>query len=384
VFGGTHPRTTTRALRLGLAATGVSALLAAFAGSASAEDPAEGTGAATAQAVTATPHAGDTIGTLFGAGADSGGAEVDRITLTVDGAAEDVTTYCIDLRTNLQAEKTYTEGNWDTANPGSDMPHILWVLEHSVPNTAVADVLSAAKATVPGDEARREEVVYVATQGAVWHFSDRFELDKGRHGSDLTDAEFAGVVAVYDYLTGPANTGMGEPAPTLAITPESASGTVGRRIGPFTVSTTARSVALSSPEGARIVGEDGAPLDKAGNGQRFSVVLDRAGTATVEARGSGVVPAGRIFVLDGNPDGGQKLVLAQPSTVEVAARVTVEARAATPSTPTPTASASPTPQPRSLANTGASPWPKVGIAAVLLLVGTGLLVVTRRRRRSAA
>lgn len=378
MFGGTHPRTT-RALRLGIAAMGVSALLATFTGTASADDPADNPGGATTQAVTATPST-DGAPTLFAK--DGTPMGVGKITLTTD-SGDKLRAFCIDLHTPIQVGETYVEGDWDTANPQSDMRHILWVLDHSIPNVSVDDLLAAAHTDLArGDDDHVDDIVYMATQAAVWHFSDGFEPSRTKRvKKEVTPADFTALLSIYDYLTGPTNTGMTEPAPTLSITPESLSGEVGKAIGPFTVHTTAESIALSSPEGAKIVDENGDPVTSTTNGKTFSVVLDKPGKATVQATGSATLPEGRIFVYQKAPDERQKLVLAQPSKTEVKATVTVEATQVAATSPAPTPTASPKPQPRpALANTGASPWPKVGIAVALLAVGTGLVLLARRRR----
>lgn len=389
MFGGTHPRTARRALRTGLAVLGVSAALAGQSGLAYADpgSPTVGGSDVTAKAdqVTGVPsttpggHVVDTAGKSH---------TVSRIKLTL-GTGGTVDAYCIDIKTNLQTGKDYIEGDWEKANPGSDMPHILWVLDHSFPNVKNPnDVLTAAGATLP--VANADRVVYLATQAAVWHFSDKFQLGDGR--GDLTETQSAAMHKVYKYLTGDNNTGMAEPAPSLEITPESLEGEVGKPIGPFEVKTTAETITLTGSEGAKLVDAAGKPVTSAANGDKFSVVLDKPGEATVDATGSGTVPIGRVFVFKQAADKGQKLVIASPSKVEVAAKVSVKATVAPSPTPTatpsasaaPSPSASPSPQPRpALANTGASPWSKIGIGVALVALGTALTVFTRRRRSAA-
>lgn len=378
MFGGHHPRTTRRALRAGIAALGTGIILAGYTGVAAADDGAPG-GTTQADAVTGLPSA-HSVGTIFGD--DGKSVFVAKFDLVLS-TGQSTVTYCIDLHHELANGKTYVEGNWDKANPGSDMPRILWVLDHSGPLLPAADVLSAAGA--PTSEAvsdRDDDIVYMATQAAVWHFSDQFALGTGVPtfgGQDKVTAtgdQAEAIQDVYAYLTGSKNTGEAEPAPALSVTPDSLSGQVGKAIGPFTVNTTAKTVTLTASSGATVVDSAGKPVDAATNGDTFSVMLDKAGTATVDAKGSGTVPAGRIFVFQKSPDTAQKLVVAAPTPVQVSARVSVTAAAVSPT-------ASPSPRPRPvLASTGASPWPKVALGVLLLAVGVGLTLLARKRRTS--
>lgn len=381
MFGGNHTRTTTRrALRMGMATLGAGVILAGYSGIAVAA-PAGNTSSGPSNAVTGTPvpHSvgaipdGDDNGNLIA-------VSRFKLTLTTD-PNNPVITYCIDLHHDLANGKTYVEGDWSKANPQSDMPHILWVLDHSGPLLDGTDVLAAAGAPTGID--RADDIVYMATQAAVWHFSDTFhmggqELKFGGNGhrTDGTAKQNAALQKVYAYLTGPDNTGESEPAPALSITPDSLSGQVDKAIGPFTVKTTAKTIALTASDGAKLVDGNGKPVTSVANGDAFSVVLDKAGTATVDAKGSATVPVGRIFVFQDKPDQAQKLVVATPSTLPVSAKVTVTA-----STVAATPSPSPSPQARApLANTGATPWPKVAIGVLLLALGTGLTLLARRRR----
>lgn len=380
MFGGFHPRTTRRALRLGVAALGTGVVLASYAGVAVA-DPGTTQGTGTQPAtVTGVPTA-HSVGTIF----DDHDQSVDVSLFDLDlNTGQTVVTFCIDLNHPLAEGKTYVEGNWDKANPGSDMPHILWVLDHSGPLLKADDVLSAAGAPAISDDQRASDIVYMATQAAVWHFSDGFDLGTktptfgGQNPVPATNDEATAIQKVYAYLTGSTNTGMSEPAPALSITPDSLSGQVGKAIGPFTVKTTAQTITLTASNGAKLVDAKGNPVDKAGNDDQFSVLLDKAGKATVDAKGSGTVPVGRIFVFQDSPNTKQKLVVATPATLPVSASVTVTASEVA-ATPSPTATPSPRPAPV-LASTGASPWPKIGLAALLLVVGTGMVLLTRKRR----
>ncbi|HEX5495198.1 MAG TPA: thioester domain-containing protein, partial [Mycobacteriales bacterium] len=315
MFGGHHPRTTRRALRAGIAALGTGMILAAYTGVAAADDSTS-SGTPQADAVTGVPSA-HSVGTIFDD--NNKPVFVSKFDLVLS-TNQTTVTYCIDLHHELANGKTYVEGNWDKANPGSDMPHILWALDHSGPLLPAADVLAAAGA--PTSDAvtdRDDDIVYMATQAAVWHFSDQFNLGTGvptfggQNKVTATADQAEALQDVYAYLTGSKNTGETEPGPALSVTPDSLSGQVGKAIGPFTVKTTAKTVTLTASSGATVVDGNGKPVDTAANGDTFSVLLDKAGKATVDAKGSGTVPAGRIFVFQASPDTAQKLVVASPS-----------------------------------------------------------------------
>lgn len=310
-------------------------------------------------------------------------------------------TYCIDLTHELDTSHgAYVESEWANTGIGTaNLGRILWVLAHSQPNVDDADVLAAAGVT--GLAARQGDVVYAATQAAIWHFSDRFVLgdwDGSTSGNRFNSTQYAAVQKVYEYLTNDANTGQ-QGSPTLTVAPTTLTGPAGELVGPFTVSTTAASVTLAISGGGQVLGADkSTEITTIANGGQFWIRLGDSGTSTVTATGKGFVAVGRAFIraadlkTDNGKDAAQKLILAElkPEEVTATATGTVVVPTASP-TPTPTASptvtvppspeVSPAGSTQGLANTGASPLPKLIIAAVLLVLGVAMTVLARRRRQ---
>jgi TQXA domain-containing protein/LPXTG-motif cell wall-anchored protein len=282
------------------------------------------------------------------------------ITLTIDGKA--VEAYCIDLKHPLKRD-TYQETAWKTSSV-KNLDKVQWLLVHSVPNVAAADVLKAANVERPAGVSDRqlENLVYAATQGAIWHFSDGLEVgESDRPG-------YATVKAVYDYLVANARS-ESEPAPTLSITPATATAQVGAKLGPYTVKSSAP--ATVTVTGGTLVDANGAKVTgPIANGGQFWVTGDTAGKVTVDATADGKVPIGRVFTFGPKPNDHQKIILAGQAKTTVTAQATGSF--------TPKAPAAPAvPQ---LPLTGSS---AVGaaIAGALLLVGGGVLLMVLRRRR---
>jgi len=323
------------------------------------------------------------------------GSPTGRIFITFapgsqDSARTPVLTYCIDLGHELGSpDAPYTEVPFQqTGLSDQARGKVLWILAHSKPNVPDADVLRIAGVTGVAT-ADAGFIVYSATQAAIWHFSDSFNLTANMAGKlhAFTDAQYGAVTKLYDFLIANATTQNG--APTLTITPPSAQGLVGDVLGPFTVTTSAPEITLQASDGAMLLGADKTtPVSAVANGGTFFVKPSAAGTATVTGTGTGSVAVGRAFVVlpqtqvrpatapESTP---QKLLLANltPKQVSVTVKVTASTPTPTPTTPTPT------PTSPALAATGASPMPKVGLALVLLLAGTGLTLVARRRRRGS-
>jgi TQXA domain-containing protein len=285
-----------------------------------------------------------------------------RITLAI-GNGEPADAYCIDLEHTLKRD-LYQETAWK-ASTVQNLDKVQWILVHSVPNVAAKDVLKAAEVK-PEDLAGQDLqlLVYAATQGAIWHFSD--DLQVGPHPGD----DYSIVKRVYKYLTENAKSEK-EPASTLTITPTNATGEIGTKLGPYTVKSSLKSAELSAT-GGKIVDANGAPVTgPVADGGKFWLTSDTAGKVTVDAKAEGTVPTGRVFTFPAAPDEFQKVILAGKATTGLIAHAT---GTFTPKV-APSSPAAPT-----LPVTGA---PAVGAAVggVALLAGGGLLVVMLRRRR---
>jgi TQXA domain-containing protein/LPXTG-motif cell wall-anchored protein len=293
---------------------------------------------------------------------DESGLQHDAamITLTIDGKA--VEAYCIDLKHPLKRD-TYKETAWKAATV-ANLDKVQWLLAHSVPNVAATDVLAAAGVAKPAGASDKELelLVYAATQGAIWHYSDGLKL--GAHGG----AGYKVVKDVYDYLVAHAGS-ESEPAATLSITPANATGEIGAKLGPYTVKSSAPATLTAS--GGKIVDANGAEVTgPIANGGQFWLTSDTAGKVTVDASAVGKVPTGRVFTYASKPNDFQKIILAGVATTKLTAQATGSFTPKAPAAP-----AVPT-----LPVTGSS---AVGaaIAGVLLLAGGGVLVMVIRRRR---
>lgn len=318
--------------------------------------------------VKATPHTGETIKILDGRGSPIG---VSRISLDFGG--NKALAYCIDIKTGLKRGEEYVERSWgDGANPHSKLNKIQWILTHSVPNVSAEEVLKKVKAN--SVEATKnlnaDQVVYTGTQAAVWHFSDGFNLGAYKPGKGVpSEASYKAITDVYKYLTGEANTGAKEPGPSLSVSPLKAEAAAGEKAGPFTIKTTADSVTITPNGGAKVVDEKGNPVKTAKNGDKFYVIADKEGDASVTVSGTGKVPAGRVFVYAKDAKKGQRVILAGTAKKDVKVDVTLKFKAPGEGGEGP-----------ELPVTGASlPW-IIGAAMVLLAAGGTLLVLGRRRR----
>jgi TQXA domain-containing protein/LPXTG-motif cell wall-anchored protein len=386
-----------RFTRVGAAMTGAAAILMAAAVPATA-DPATGT----------VDHDKDVIGYQVNVGGDwLGTIPTSLLGFTLsDGTTLGM--YCVEIKTEIDDEHPMNERPWEDY-PNAESPFntnrakINWVLHNGFPTKDLA-ALGAALPQPPNDGIDTLEAI-AATQAAVWHFSDDVDLNRddplSGDASDDEDAEDA--LALYDFLTGPANTGIDEaPIPTLEIDPAEQNGKPGTKIGPFTVKTTATVEKLTTdlPDGVRVTDAGGKDTGTIENGAELFVDVP-AGTAdgdgTFELTASTTVETGRLFVgekYDEKPT--QSLIVAksEKTTIKAAAGAAWAAGAVPPTEttttttvqttapPVTTTTAAPVPQASSgdLAETGASVFVPIVIGAVLLVAGIGALLFLRRRR----
>ncbi len=321
--------------------------------------------------------------------------------------------YCVEIHTPIDEEHDMVERPWDAyPNEGSpfhdNRAKINWVLHHGYPATSLAALTARGPDAHDGIDAYE---AIAATQAAVWHFSDGTDLDRddplSGDGSDEEDA--ADARALYDYLTGEKNTGIGEqPAPILSVSPETLSGTTGERIGPFTVTTsgTVENLTANLPDGVRLTDKDGTELtpDAITDGAELYVDVPKGaedGAGDFELTASAAVDTGRLFVgenYDEHPT--QSLIVAKAEKTTLTAGAGVEWTAAPTTPPTSTTTATPTtttvpptttttehtpaPQPKNddLAETGASVLAPVLIGLVLLGAGIGAVLFVRRRNKA--
>ena len=301
---------------------------------------------------------------------DDKGHTIDAGVITLTIGRKTAEAYCVDIKHPLKEADTYQETAWKTAASGDltvdALAKVQWILLHSTPQVAAEDVLKAANITAPPriDHKGLDLLVYAATQAAIWHNSDGFVL------GDHAGATYAVVHGVYDYLVGQARS-ESEPGPTLRIAPQTATGAVGSKVGPYTV--TSSGPATLKATGGKIVDQHGAEITgPLADGTKFWLTSAAAGKVTVDATGTGTVPTGRVFTDVKKADKYQKIILAGSAPAQATAQAVGTFGTAAPG---PSASSAPT-----LPITGASVTGAVVMAGVLLAVGTGLVLMIRRRR----
>jgi TQXA domain-containing protein/LPXTG-motif cell wall-anchored protein len=310
------------------------------------------------------------------------------------------------------------EKSWDSyPNPKSpfneNRAKINWILHNAFPfvgTDVLGKALTDTGVTLTNGLNQKEAIS--ATQAAVWHFSDGKNLDESNPLPKGPMDSRADVVALYKYLTGSANVGIGDqPTPALAISPTDASGAAGERIGPFTVTTNGEIHKLTTklPEGVKITDENGTELTAEQIKDGAKLFLDvpadaEKGNGTFELTATAGVNTGRLFVGENYAQKAtQSLIVAKAEKSEIVVSAGAKWTEAvqetsstapptstgveeTSSTPTTTTSAAPAPQPKNtsggLAETGASIFVPVVIGVVLLAGGVGSLLFLRRRKRA--
>ncbi|MFL1437203.1 thioester domain-containing protein [Nocardiopsis protaetiae] len=348
------PRTAGRA---GLAAA-AAALLAFGMAAPAAADPAPYEGA-----VTGTYIGNAENGT--GVKLDGGSAPTSLFKLKLEDGTI-LTTYCIDFRTSIVSQAKYVEDEWanypgqgDFAEPAK----VHWILQNSYPNVS-AEALGAAA----GVDGLSQKDALGATQAAIWHFSNGMNLK--------ADGNSANVKKVYDYLVGNAEDlpQTSEPEATLSITPGTAEGEAGSKVGEFTIETSATSVpvVVDAPEGVELVDlATGEPVTTVENGDKvaFDVPADAAaGEASFSLETTAKVATGRLF--KGAEVKTQTLITAQGGETKVSASASASwtektgGEEPTPSpspseepSETPSPTPTPEPTPSETPSTPASPKP---------------------------
>ncbi|GIG65923.1 thioester domain-containing protein [Phytomonospora endophytica] len=291
----------TRLIKTALVAAVAGITLIGFAGTAQAEDP------ITTQDAEGTVSSKDGISVYNDA--TDGATSAHPLVLTAGGQEQYV--YCIDLHTSLQFKHTYVEEDWETSGV-ANLGKIKWILHNAFPNVSAADLLANAKATLP-DTYSEDEVdsfVYAATQAAIWHRSDGFNL-RAEDSTKADDDVDAAVLAIYTYLTD-ADAELPDPGkPELAFS----GSTTGKTSDKIKVDVDSNLGTITlKVDGGKAVDKDGKEITEIKGGQSFWLTSDKAGTVTVTGTGEINVPAGRIFLskesLADPEKKSQKLILA--------------------------------------------------------------------------
>jgi len=247
---------------------------------------------------------------------DTGTFYAGLMAMTVDGSP--ATGYCIDIGTEIQPGETgLDEVDWATSGV-PDLDTVAGILAAYFPNGT-----GPAGYEISGDDAERA----AATQAAIWHFTDGFDLTVGAN-DPVIEANYAAILAA---AADGALPSAGQPDVSLTIIPPAdTSAEAGHPVGPYVVDTTASEVTLTPSAGVTITDADGNPLvGPVTDGTQFFLANPAEGPGSVTAAAQATVHSGRVFVKQGS----QRLILA--STVE--AQVDAEAQATwTPATTTTT------------------------------------------------
>lgn len=332
--------------------------------------------------------------TIHGAWPDSGARDIHAglFDLRIDGEV-DAQAYCIDINTAVREGATLDEVDWETSGV-NNLEKVEAILRHYYPN---GDGPDGHKIT--GTDAQKA----AATQAAIWHYTDGFELtdDEGENDPVIIANYKAILAAVEAGLEG-----FGEPNVSLSITPpESTEGAAAGLVGPYVINTTAAAVTLTPSEGVTLHNEDGSPFTgTVTDGTQIWLSSDAAGEGSITATASAEVSAGRVFYTRGV----QRLVLASTVTTEANADASVTFTDAPPPTtapstttteqettttvpitvettvvdnPTTTVPVTPNQDTGGgLPVTGAQTMVLVAVAVALLAAGTGFAVISRRKR----
>ncbi|AOS61005.1 thioester domain-containing protein [Actinoalloteichus hymeniacidonis] len=357
----------------------------------------------------------------------------DQITRLLSLGLDDGTilrTYCVELTVSARTGAPMVEVPWDqyptrdNATFDENREHVLWILQHSFPTVSVDELNEKL-----GLNLNQQEAIG-GTQAAIWHYSNGAELDGDNDGD---------VRALFDYLTGEENVGIGEqPTPSLQFSPAEVQGEAGSLVGPFSLETTADVVTLGldAPEGVQLVSKSGdaepiaildGEVETADLGELFLDVPAEVeeGGATITAEANATVDAGRLFIGDESADWGsvrdtasrqemktQSLIVAESTPTDLQSQATAEwvagaeptteppapteeppAPTTEPSAPgsseeVPSSSAAPTTETDvddvnetdDLADTGASILLPIIIGVVLVGGGAGALLLMRRKK----
>ncbi len=315
--------------------------------------------------------------------------------LEIDGEV-DALAYCIDINTPIRTGDTVDEIEWATSGV-DNLDKVEAILRWYHPN---GDGPEGQQIT--GTDAQKA----AATQAAIWHYTDGFELtdDTANNPQQIIDNYKTILEAVEGGLEG-----FGEPTVSLSITPpESTSGEAEGLVGPYLVNTSADEVTLTPSEGVTLHNEDGSPFTGAVvDGTQIWLSSNAEGSGSISASASAEVGAGRVFFTEGV----QRLILASTITTDATAEAPVSFSPATttttesttttteatttttvpitvqstvPDEPTTTVPITPNQdEGGGLPVTGAQSLMLVGVAAVLLAVGAGFGIVSRRKRLGA-
>lgn len=243
-----------------------------------------------------------------------GGAPVSAYAALVQVELEDGRTadaFCIQRYIPTAPGNTYVTAPWSdqtTALGSTSIGPIRWILDHSPPQTPIADLEAAVGVTLTPNQA------YAAIQAAIWNFSDGVTLDltPGTNPAEVVDT--------YNYLVAQAtaNAAYTPADPAIGLTAPAVPGEAGGLVGPFTINAAPgtlsvdASLAPGSPAGIAITNASGQPISGPfSNGQQLYLSIPEgqpAGSAeiVVSARAN----RRDLVLLPDSPASSQRLLLA--------------------------------------------------------------------------
>ncbi|WP_329055205.1 thioester domain-containing protein [Amycolatopsis sp. NBC_01488] len=305
--------------------------------------------------------------------------------------------YCVQITVGLRTDVDMVERPWNkypAQGPFNDnSAKINWVLHNGYPGTGL-DALGKAlkKAGVDVHDGVSEREAIAATQAAVWHFSDGVNLDATKPLAEENSADAnADVAALYAYLTGDQNKGIGEqPKPTLNIAVDKTEGAAGGKIGPYSVATSGDITSLTSqlPEGVKITDAEGKELKGSDVKDGSKLYVDvpagtKPGKGAFTLKASGELDTGRLFVSENYAkQPAQSLIVADSEKTEVTANAAASWAEATAPTTAPSTPAGSTGGGGELANTGVDAAVPFTVGGLLLGGGALMLLLNRRRSRA--
>lgn len=261
--------------------------------------------------------------------------------------------YCIEVR--VQQPLSDAEivpwgefpGDNKFATDGTVREKVAWISLNSYPTVDVKDL--SAISGIPG---LTEKDAITATQVAIWTLTDGTKIFPLTNADEATTVRVKGL---YDYLLGPANVGIKEASgerPTISIS-EPAPAFAGELAGPFTITTSAVTASVTSPEGYEIVDVNGQAVDTTAvtSGTdlyvRVPEVIPADRGVSLEATATGWTVGSNIVVTAQGSKRGQTIILTWSDQQTPSAKVEIDAsmRPKDTDTPTPTETETATPTP---------------------------------------
>lgn len=218
--------------------------------------------------------------------------------------------YCIDIRTPTSIGYGYENGTWDESNV-PNIGYVNRILNTYYPNTNLPAGLN-------------ENRKAAAVQAAIWFFTDGYVVNP-------TNNLYSAVASIVNdtIAAGP----LTEPdAPDISITPATAQAAVTGVAGPYTVTSEAAEITVTTDEGFGLFADAAGTVpvtNPVASGTQVWVRSEDGGTgpATVTARATVTVPTGNVYLYDGatqGVDAAQKLILAATRELSSAASATAE------------------------------------------------------------